>query len=95
MKIKSVAMKDAKAELSSVVDASQRRPIVLTKYGRPYGLVVGVDGRDWDDLALALDEDLRSEIAAARKLPDSAYTSLDDFERELEEGDRRGNAADR
>jgi hypothetical protein len=36
--------------------------------------------RDWDELALALDEDLRREIAAARAVPKSEYTPLDDIE---------------
>ncbi|MBI4703106.1 MAG: type II toxin-antitoxin system Phd/YefM family antitoxin [Deltaproteobacteria bacterium] len=66
MKLKTIGLRDAKAELSAVVDEAQRDRIVITRHGRPAALLVGVDGYDMDDLLLSLDEDLWRAIVERR-----------------------------
>ena len=67
MKLKVMALRDAKTGLSAVVEDAQRNRIVITKHGHPAAVLVGVDGYDLDDLMLSLDEDLWRTIAERRK----------------------------
>jgi prevent-host-death family protein len=67
MKLKSIALRDAKAELSAVVDDSQRDRIVITRHGRPAAVVIGVEGFDFDDLMLSLDADLWQTMVERRQ----------------------------
>jgi len=32
------------------VDASQKDRVVITRHGRPAAVLVGVEGKDWEDL---------------------------------------------
>ena len=50
MKLKTVGMREAKAELSRIVRGSQRDRFVITRHGKPMVVVVGVDGMDMVDV---------------------------------------------
>ena len=48
--MKVVALREAKATLSSCVEAAQRDQILITRHGKPAALVIGVQGENLEDL---------------------------------------------
>jgi prevent-host-death family protein len=48
--MKVVALREAKATLSSCVEAAQRDRILITRHGKPAALVIGVEGENLEDL---------------------------------------------
>jgi prevent-host-death family protein len=48
MRVESISA--AQAKLAQLALESQERPICLTKYGKPVAVLIGVSGRDFDDL---------------------------------------------
>lgn len=79
----------AKAELSSVVDDSQRDRVVITRHGRPAAIIIGVEGSDFDDLMLSLDEDLwRTMIERRQRNPRGI--PFDQVRRQRQVGERSG-----
>jgi prevent-host-death family protein len=48
--MKVVALREAKATLSSCVEAAQQDRILITRHGKPAALVIGVEGESLEDL---------------------------------------------
>jgi prevent-host-death family protein len=48
---RTMSLRDAKARLSEAVDSSQGAYVLVTKYGLPAAVIVGVDGIDLTDVA--------------------------------------------
>lgn len=48
--MKTVALRDAKQQLSDYVAQAQGEQILITKHGRPAALVLGVEGKDFEDV---------------------------------------------
>jgi prevent-host-death family protein len=54
---------EAQAGLSSLVEQSQKERIILTRHGKPVAMLLGIKGRDLEDLLLAQDPAFRNLIA--------------------------------
>jgi prevent-host-death family protein len=72
--MKTVNARDLQKKVKECVDLSQRDKVVITRRGKPAAVMVGVEGKDWDDVALQasskfwkLIEDRRSESTMSMK----------------------------
>jgi prevent-host-death family protein len=72
--MKTVSARDLQKKVKECVDLSQRDKVVITRRGKPAAVMVGVEGKDWDDVALQasskfwkLIEDRRSESTMSMK----------------------------
>lgn len=48
--MKTVPLRNIKQELSSYVDYAQKEFVLVTRHGRPAAIVLGVEGRDFEDI---------------------------------------------
>jgi prevent-host-death family protein len=72
--MKTVNARGLQKKVKECVDLSQRDKVVITRRGKPAAVMVGVEGKDWDDVALQasskfwkLIEDRRSESTMSMK----------------------------
>lgn len=65
--MKFVGLREAQAQLSGLVDASQKERIVLTRHGQPIAVLTGVEGKDLEDVLLAQDPEFRKLIEERRR----------------------------
>jgi prevent-host-death family protein len=66
--MKQVALSELKDELSKYLHLAEREEIVITKHGRPAGVLVGFASEDdWFDYKLEHDPRFLQRIAAARQ----------------------------
>lgn len=64
--MKFVGVREAQAQLSGIVEQSQRERIVLTRHGHPIAVLTGVEGKDLEEVLLAQDPEFRALIEARR-----------------------------
>jgi len=64
--MKLIGVGEAQAGLSSLVEQAQKERIILTRHGKPVAMLLGIKGRDLEDLLLAQDPAFRSLIADRR-----------------------------
>ena len=50
--MKTVTARDLQKKVKECVDWSQEDRIVITRHGKPAAVMVGVEGKDWEDLVL-------------------------------------------
>lgn len=50
--MKSVSVRDLQRAIKKCVDASQEERVVITRNGKPAALMIGVEGQDWESIAL-------------------------------------------
>jgi prevent-host-death family protein len=50
--VKTVTVRDLQKRVKQCVDDAQRDHVVITRHGKPAAVLVGVEGADWDTLAL-------------------------------------------
>jgi prevent-host-death family protein len=48
--VKTVNVRDLQKNVRKCVVASQRDRVVITRHGQPAAVLVGVEGRDWEDV---------------------------------------------
>jgi len=77
--MKVLAMREAKAELSATLDEAQKERVLITRKGKPCAVVIGVEGRDFEDLLLMSNPKFWRMIEASRRNP-KTY-SLDEVRR--------------
>ena len=65
--MKSIGLKEAKANLSEFVDKAQHERILITRRGRPAALVIGVEGHDIERIVLGSDAEFWKIIEERRK----------------------------
>jgi len=65
--MKFVGVREAQAQLSGLVDRSQKERIVLTRHGQPIAILTGVKGRDLEEVLLAQDPEFRKLIEERRR----------------------------
>jgi prevent-host-death family protein len=49
--IKTVNARDLQKRINECVDISQQDKVVITRHGKPAAVLVGVEGKDWADVA--------------------------------------------
>jgi hypothetical protein len=67
--MKIVSAKDVKEGFAEGGEASQKDLVLVTRYGRPYVLLVGVEGKDLEQIVLGMDDALWETIEARRRQP--------------------------
>jgi prevent-host-death family protein len=66
--MKKVALSEVKDDLSKYLRVAQTQRVVITRHGRPAGVLIGfADEEDWFDYCLENDPRFLKRIAAARK----------------------------
>ena len=65
--MKFVGVREAQAQLSGLVDRSQKERIVLTRHGQPMAVLSGVQGKDLEAVLLTGDPEFRKLIQDRRR----------------------------
>ena len=66
--MKKVALSEVKDHLSEYLDLAEKEEIVITRHGRPAGLLIGFSSEDdWFDYRLEHDPRFLTRVAAARR----------------------------
>lgn len=89
--MKTVELEEAQASFDACVDAAQSESLLVTRDGAPAVLVIGVQGRDIEDLRLEADPAFWAMIEERRRQPTLSRAELDDYLRRRDEG-REGSA---
>jgi len=80
--MKEVALSEVKDDLSRYLRLAEREEIIITRHGKPAGVLIGFKSEDdWFDYRLENDSRFLKRIAAARKsLHEGRGISLEDIE---------------
>jgi prevent-host-death family protein len=74
--MKTVNARDLQKHIKKCVDMSQRDRVVITRRGKPTAVLVGVEGKDWDDVALQTSSTFWKLIEERRKEPTLSMKEL-------------------
>lgn len=89
--MKVLAMRDAKTGLSATLDEAQHERVLITRNGKPSAIVIGVEGRDFEDVMLMSNPKFWEMIEASRKNP-KTY-SMDEVREHFAQKDEKDAAA--
>ena len=76
--MKTITARNLQKHLRDCVDASQHSRVVVTRHGVPAALIIGVEGSDWETLALQTNPSFWRMIEQRRK---DRTISLDELRR--------------
>lgn len=62
-----IGLKEAKTNLSALVEGSQHQRVLITRRGRPAALVIGVEGQDLEQVRLVGDVEFWKMIQERRR----------------------------
>ena len=65
--MKTITVRDLQKRIRECVEISQRDRVVVTRHGRPAMLLIGIEGQDWEDVALQASPAFWRMIEARRK----------------------------
>ena len=65
--MKTISVRGLQKHIRDCVDASQRSRVVVTRHGVPAALMIGVEGSDWETLALQTNPSFWRMIEQRRK----------------------------
>lgn len=65
--MKTIAVRDLQKKIRRCIDLSQKEEVVITRHGRPAAMVIGVEGKDWEDILLQRSASFWEMIEARRK----------------------------
>lgn len=65
--MKTVSVRDLQKRLRECIDAAQEERVVVTRYGKPAVILLGVDGQDWESLMLQTDASFWKMIEKRRQ----------------------------
>jgi len=65
--VKTIAVRDLQKKIRECVDLSQKEEVVITRHGQPAAIVIGVEGKDWEDVLLQRSSSFWKLIEARRK----------------------------
>ncbi len=74
--MKTVAARDLQKKVKQCVDLSQKDRVVITRRGKPAAVLVGVEGKDWEDLTLQTSPRFWRWIEERRKEPTISFKDL-------------------
>jgi len=79
--MKKVALSDVKDHLSEYLDLAEKEEVIITRHGKPAGLLIGFATEDdWFDYRLEHDPRFLTRIEAARKsLREGKGTRIEDL----------------
>lgn len=64
--MKTIGVRDLQKRIRSVMEAAQNDHVVITRHGQPIAVVVGVEGADWETVAVETSRSFWKEIARRR-----------------------------
>ena len=50
--MKTVSVRELQKKIRACVDAAQTDRVVITRHGKPAALLIGIEGQDWESVAL-------------------------------------------
>ena len=65
--MKTISVRDLQKRIRSVMETAQKDQVVITRNGEPIAVVVGVEGADWETVAVETSRSFWKEIAKRRK----------------------------
>ena len=65
--MKTITVRDLQKKIRECVEISQTDRVVVTRHGRPAMILIGIEGQDWDDVALQASPSFWKMIEARRK----------------------------
>ena len=71
-----VAKKTKQKKIKECVDMSQQDQLVITRRGKPAAVMVGVEGKDWEDVVLQTSSTFWKFIEERRKEPTMSMKEL-------------------
>ena len=74
--MKTVTARDLQKKVKECVDTAQEERVVITRRGRPAAVLVGVEGKDWEDLVLQTSPAFWKLIEERRKQPTISFKEL-------------------
>ncbi len=74
--MKTVNARDLQKRIKQCVDISQQDRVVITRHGKPAAVLVGVEGKDWDDVVLQTSSPFWKLIEERRKEPTLSMKEL-------------------
>ena len=74
--MKTVTARDLQKKVKECMDLSQEDQVVITRHGNPAAVLVGVEGRDWEDLVLQTSPAFWELIEDRRKQRTISLTEL-------------------
>ena len=89
--MKVLAMRDAKTGLSATLDEAQHERVLITRNGKPSAIVIGVEGRDFEDVLLMSNPKFWEMIEASRRNPKTF--SMEEVRQYFAEKDEKDAAA--
>ena len=69
--MKTISVRDLQKQIRSVVETAQDDQVVITRNGQPVAVMVGVEGADWDTVAVETSRSFWKEIAPAPRPEDN------------------------
>jgi prevent-host-death family protein len=78
--VKTISVRDLQKNVKESVDESQKDRVIITRHGKPTAVLVGVEGKDWEDVFLQTDPSFWRLIRSRRK---QDTISLDELKEEL------------
>lgn len=74
--MKAVTARDLQKKVKECVDTAQAERVVITRRGRPAAVLVGVEGKDWEDVVLQTSPAFWKLIEERRKQPTISFREL-------------------
>jgi prevent-host-death family protein len=74
--MKTVTARDLQKKVKECVDWSQEDRIVITRHGKPAAVMIGVEGKDWEDLVLQTSSSFWKLIKERREQPTISVAEL-------------------
>lgn len=71
-----VTARDLQKKVKECVDTAQEERVVITRRGRPAAILVGVEGKDWEDVVLQTSPAFWKLIDQRRKQPTISFKEL-------------------
>lgn len=91
--MKVLAMREAKAGLSAALDEAQHERVLITRNGKPSAIVIGVEGREFEDVMLMSNPKFWEMIEASRRSP--ATYSMDEVRKYFADKDGTATPSER
>jgi prevent-host-death family protein len=74
--MKAVNARDLQKKIKECVDMSQQEQVVITRRGKPAAVMVGVEGKDWEEVVLQTSATFWKLIEERRKQPTMSMKEL-------------------
>jgi prevent-host-death family protein len=74
--MKTVNARDLQKRIKECVDISQEDQVVITRRGKPAAVMVGVEGKDWEDVVIQTSSTFWKFIEQRRKEPTLSMKEL-------------------